>query len=515
MSYWDDVNAGTAGSGWNMGQQVPGGSAPTGQPAAFSYTPGQALPADVLAYLKTAGPKVGGALQSTNGYTFAPTFSGGAASAADGNTRGDFAGVGINDGKQWYNGQNEYKYNADGTYGGFNPIEDPSKSNWVDKYGPIIAAVGPLGLGFGLAAAGVGAAGAGAGAAGGAGLGAGAATGADMSAFYGGLDAGATLGGGATAGEIGVGTAAMGAGAGAGEGAAAAGSVFNPAVDSQLASTQLGITGAQAGADAAAAGIPSVSIPGSGISSALSSLGVTPQQVASNPSLLQQVASKLGMDPSTLTSLIGPAASLAGGAIAANGAKSAADTQVQAARDAAALQEPFRQGGIKGLNRLLDLYGLSGNTTADGYGSALKKFSSADFTADPGYQFRLDQGQQALDRRLSASGSLYSGKALKDAMNFNQGQASQEYGNAYNRYGTDIARQINPLQALAGQGQSAANTIGDYTTQAGNAAAAGQVGTANAFTNAIGQGYSMYQQNNMYNQQNQYQNALLAALGSR
>jgi hypothetical protein len=51
-------------------------------------------------------------------------------------------------------------------------------------------------------------------------------------------------------------------------------------------------------------------------------------------------------------------------------------------------------------------------------------------------------------------------------------------------------------------GQSAANTIGEYGTQAGNAAAAGKVGQTNAWTNALTQGYSMYQNNQQQNQNN-------------
>lgn len=62
-----------------------------------------------------------------------------------------------------------------------------------------------------------------------------------------------------------------GAAAGA-AGGAAAGSIFNPAADSQLASSQLGITGGQAAADAAAAGIPSVTVNGVPTGSWLSNL---------------------------------------------------------------------------------------------------------------------------------------------------------------------------------------------------------------------------------------------------
>lgn len=213
------------------------------------------------------------------------------------------------------------------------------------------------------------------------------------------------------------------------------------------------------------------------------------------------------------TDLIGPATQLVGGAMNANAAGKASDAQLQAAREAMALNEPFRQGGISGMNRLLDLLGVSGNTGAAGYGSAAKDFSMADFQADPGYAFRQSEGERALQRAASASGLLGSGKYLKDSMKFNQDLASTEYGNAFNRFQTQRASKLNPLQSLMGAGQTAANTVGEYRTQAGNAQAAGTVGQSNAWTNALGQGYSMYANQQQQNQNNALMNRLLGSRG--
>lgn len=143
-------------------------------------------------------------------------------------------------------------------------------------------------------------------------------------------------------------------------------------------------------------------------------------------------------------------------------------------------------------------------------GSLMRTFTNADLLEDPGYQFRLDQGNQALTRAAAAQGGFGSGKYLKDAINFNQGAARQEFGDAYNRFNADQTTQFNRLAAVSGIGQTAANTLsgaaGTLGTQvgsniigAGNASAAGQVGQANAFTNAIGQGLSMYQTNSLLN----------------
>ena len=69
------------------------------------------------------------------------------------------------------------------------------------------------------------------------------------------------------------------------------------------------------------------------------------------------------------------------------------------------------------------------------------KFSYGNFTppdaaavyADPGYQFRLSQGEQALQQSAAGKGLLRSGGTLKDILNYGQNYASNEYENAYNR----------------------------------------------------------------------------------
>jgi hypothetical protein len=53
------------------------------------------------------------------------------------------------------------------------------------------------------------------------------------------------------------------------------------------------------------------------------------------------------------------------------------------------------------------------------------------------------------------------------------------------------------LQALAGMGQTATNTGTGYLTDGASAAAAGRIGQANAWNNALGQGVSMYGQNRL------------------
>jgi hypothetical protein len=91
------------------------------------------------------------------------------------------------------------------------------------------------------------------------------------------------------------------------------------------------------------------------------------------------------------------------------------------------------------------------------------------FQQDPGYAFRLKEGQQALDRSAAARGGLISGGALKAAQRYGQEMGSQEYMNAFNRYQTERAARLQPLQSLTGFGQTTANTLGAAgQTMAGN-----------------------------------------------
>jgi hypothetical protein len=128
------------------------------------------------------------------------------------------------------------------------------------------------------------------------------------------------------------------------------------------------------------------------------------------------------------------------------------------------------------------------------------------FTADPGYAFRLSEGQKALDRNAAARGGLISGSALKAAQRYGQEMGSQEYQNAFNRYQTERSAALNPLQSLAGVGQTTATNlgtmgaanaanVGNLMTSGAAAQGAGYVGQANAITGGLGT-YLNYSQGN-------------------
>lgn len=60
--------------------------------------------------------------------------------------------------------------------------------------------------------------------------------------------------------------------------------------------------------------------------------------------------------------------------------------------------------------------------------------SGADVLADdPGYSFRVGQGERALMQNRAAAGVAHTGGTLKDLLNYGQNAASQEFDNAVNR----------------------------------------------------------------------------------
>ncbi len=100
-----------------------------------------------------------------------------------------------------------------------------------------------------------------------------------------------------------------------------------------------------------------------------------------------------------------------------------------------------------------------GDLTAPG-GALMHNFGTADMTADDGYQFRLQQGQQALNRAAAASGTAGGGGAMKAMSRYNQGAASDEYQAAFNRNQTQNNDRFNHLNSLSESGRLAAGTQG-------------------------------------------------------
>jgi len=177
-----------------------------------------------------------------------------------------------------------------------------------------------------------------------------------------------------------------------------------------------------------------------------------------------------------------------------------------------ARQKPFYDVGVNALPELVNA-------------SKYTNFGMDQFNADPGYAFRLKEGQKALERSAAARGGLLSGGTGKALQQFGQESSSQEFMNAFNRYQIENQAKLNPLQSLTGMGQTTANTLGAAgQTYAGNSAniagnmatnvgnqitnsaaarASGYVGSTNALTGGLNTYLNYRQGQNMVNALNE------------
>lgn len=170
---------------------------------------------------------------------------------------------------------------------------------------------------------------------------------------------------------------------------------------------------------------------------------------------------------------IGAVGSAMGAKSAAKGQTAAANAQVRANRDTIKFQKevfeqqradamPWRDAGITALKQI-----------QDGIANGLFDPSKFDFKADPGYAFRLAEGEKAIERAQSKRGNVLSGGAGKALLRYGQEFASDEYDRAYARAAGAKATNFNVLSSVAGTGQvanqsiaSARNTLGQQVGQA-------------------------------------------------
>lgn len=103
------------------------------------------------------------------------------------------------------------------------------------------------------------------------------------------------------------------------------------------------------------------------------------------------------------------------------------------------------------------------------------------FRAMPGYQFRLTEGQRALDSSASARGGLFSGKAGLDMLRYGQNYADAEGFTPYmNRLAALSGVGQTQTQANAQYGQAVAQNMGQNLMSGATARASGLIGAADA-----------------------------------
>ncbi len=187
------------------------------------------------------------------------------------------------------------------------------------------------------------------------------------------------------------------------------------------------------------------------------------------------------------------AVAAAGGAIvsaliSSSGSKKASNTQAEAGKMAVAEQarefdlarshlQPFEDTGLQATFKLRDYLGLGAPGSTPSPDELMKQ--------DPGYQFRLDQGNKALTNAASARGMNLSGATLKELMQYGSDYASGEFDKIIARLSglANIGQSSAAGSAtLSGQqGQSTAGIIQGI----GNVQAAGQIGASNALASGV------------------------------
>lgn len=165
-------------------------------------------------------------------------------------------------------------------------------------------------------------------------------------------------------------------------------------------------------------------------------------------------------DPvSAITAIVPTALSAVGTIVGMDSSRKAAHQQEDAAAAAAAGFDPYKKAGVNALWNLEDRINAG----------------PGEFTKSPGYDFRLQQGVNALDRSAAARGKLLSGSQAKAITQYGQDYGSSEYQNWLNQW----YQSLTPYQNLASTGLNAASGVGQGIMNTGEAQAAGTIGSSN------------------------------------
>lgn len=109
------------------------------------------------------------------------------------------------------------------------------------------------------------------------------------------------------------------------------------------------------------------------------------------------------------------------------------------------------------------------------------------FRNSTGYQFRQQEGMNALNNGFAGAGLVRSGAAMKASQEYGQNLASGEFGNYLGYLSNQQGVGLSGASALAGVGQNYTNTVSANNNSAGTAAANAALvkGNNNPFANAL------------------------------
>lgn len=191
-------------------------------------------------------------------------------------------------------------------------------------------------------------------------------------------------------------------------------------------------------------------------------------------------------DPLSATigsAVIGAGSSIFGASQQASANDRATDAQVQSNKDNIKSQEkifadqkaalaPWQTMGLDALKRI--------QTGIKDGSFDLSRFGMSDLIKDPGYQFRLQEGTNALETAAAARGKFISGDQVNALQGFGQQMASQEFGAAFGRAAGERDTRFNILSDMANRGYGAATALSGVTGQFGDRLASSNANMGNA-----------------------------------
>lgn len=217
-------------------------------------------------------------------------------------------------------------------------------------------------------------------------------------------------------------------------------------------------------------------------------------------------------------SIVSGIGSLFGGLFGGNAASKASEQYIKALQQAQqslqgsedkglANYQPYLQGGAQAEGTLSQMLATPGQGLLTPWTQQFTAPTAQQAEQTPGYQFQLQQGENALQNSAAARGGLLSGRTLGDMNNYAQGVASTNYQNVFNNALTQYQSAHNTFQnnqnntyqrlmGMSGQGLNAAGGAGQLISgiggdiaslygQQGAARAAGTMGAANAYGSII------------------------------
>lgn len=107
------------------------------------------------------------------------------------------------------------------------------------------------------------------------------------------------------------------------------------------------------------------------------------------------------------------------------------------------------------------------------------------FRNSTGYQFRRDQGMDAVNSGYAGAGTLKSGAALKAINDYGQNMATQEFGNYAAMLGNQQSLGANAASAQAGVSQNMGNSLAQIAMQKGDNAANAALSKTNGLANGL------------------------------